>query len=227
MENVRHKSSRPKGSEEENRILASFYSDTEVQRNILRCPNVYPVIQQLLGAAGSEDDKDTVKLVYAGLIFNLPQSQDQPWHQDGVPLFPEDANAADIQASVPPYALNVFIPLENKDGAAELGPTEFLPGSHRWRASQLEQVNEIAQDKAIDDASDVISPILKQGDVLIYDYRVCHRGTSNLRKWNVCCTSDSVQRDTRKILYLLYARPWFSDHVNFDYTHGAESLWSR
>jgi hypothetical protein len=215
------------GNNLENPIsLASFYSDMEIQQNIIHCPKVYPVIQQLLGATRCDNDTNPVKLVYAGLIFNLPQSQDQPWHQDGVALFPDDVNAAAIQASVPPYALNVFIPLETKDAAIERGPTEFLPGSHRWSARQLEQVNGNSETNDLDDTSNVVSPILKQGDVLIYDYRVCHRGTSNLVKCN-SADHDSIKQGTRKILYLMYARPWFTDHVNFDYTQSAESLWSR
>ncbi|KAG7365369.1 phytanoyl-CoA dioxygenase family protein [Nitzschia inconspicua] len=208
------------------KMIDTFYQNTDIQQHILQNPKFYPVIRNLLGGAGS-DDPEAVKLVYAGLIFNLPDSEDQPWHQDGVPLFPEARNTADMQASFPPYALNVFIPLETQDGSIERGPTEFLPGSHQWSAEQLEQVNNSSENA--DNSSDspkAVSPILKQGDVLIYDYRVCHRGTSNL----VSVKDDNKDVDTvqasRRILYLMYARPWFTDHINFDCTKNAESIWS-
>lgn len=211
-------------SQNEKNILASFYSNPQTQQVILQNPKVYPVIQNLLGAMGQTEE--AVKLVYAGLIFNMPHSDDQPWHQDGVPLFPEASNSADMQASFPPYALNVFIPLETSDGAVERGPTEFLPGSHQWSAVELQQVNiGSTADSKLDETSNIVSPILKQGDVLIYDYRVCHRGTSNLAQ-EEDTTKDSIGQGTRRILYLMYARPWFTDHINFDYTQSAESIWS-
>jgi ectoine hydroxylase-related dioxygenase (phytanoyl-CoA dioxygenase family) len=55
----------------------------------------------------------------------------------------------------------------------------------------------------------VVAPTLNKGDILIYDYRTCHRGTANV--------STTV---VRPMLYLMYARPWFAEHVNF----GSESL---
>lgn len=225
-------------------LLRNFYKDTTIQQTILQNPKVYPIIRHLLGAAVSNDDDsnndddDALKLVYAGLIFNLPHSDDQPWHQDGAPLFPEARNSTDMQASFPPYALNVFLPLETHDGAVERGPTEFLPGSHRWNAAQLEQVNnntDSSSSHGLEKSSDndVASPILKQGDVLIYDYRVCHRGTSNLERMvegggdTKDGGDEATKVATRRILYLMYARPWFTDHINFDYTKSAASIWSK
>jgi hypothetical protein len=108
----------------------------DVKEKILRNPKLFPVIQNLLGgtaSSGDDNDDDDVKLVYAGLIFSYPGSSDQPWHQDGLPLFPElpQKQSALLQASLPPYALNVFLPLEDEDGSTEKGPTELLPGSHK------------------------------------------------------------------------------------------------
>jgi len=255
-----------------------------IGREILRNPKLYPVIQNLLGGGGGDDDDDSdndnedddVKLVYAGLIFSYPGSCDQPWHQDGMPLFPElpGDQSAMLQASFPPYALNVFLPLEDDDGSVERGPTEFLPGSHKWTSGLDERLRLATEptsdggDKKIDsdsetngdsdkndDCSDedaIVAPVLKQGDALIYDYRVCHRGTANLfgklEALKNCSTTDTngstaskkskkkkkPRNDdndddiagTRRILYLMYARPWFTDHVNFDYTKSAESLFN-
>ena len=250
----------------------------DAKQSILRNPKIFPVIQNLLGgAASSGDDDDDVKLVYAGLIFSYPGSCDQPWHQDGMPLFPElpQKQSALLQSTLPPYALNVFLPLEDEDGSTEKGPTELLPGSHRWTSpderlgSIVENINDEENeeesdtgdasgssdddDDIIHDGKSIIAPVLKQGDALIYDYRVCHRGTANLfgkleaatnhseptntnadtihsrkkhgKKKKAKKDSENDIDGTRRILYLMYARPWFTDHVNFDYTKNAKSLW--
>ena len=153
---------------------------------------------------------DNVKLVYSGLIFNWPGSSTQPWHQDGQPLFPESQNSVQIQASIPSYAINVFVPLSNEDGEIERGPTEFLTGSHLW--SSTTDFDELSNPNKT-----TVGPALHQGDVLMYDYRVCHRGTANLSQ---------IENDNpRRILYLMFSRPWFDDHINFDYTKSSKSLW--
>jgi ectoine hydroxylase-related dioxygenase (phytanoyl-CoA dioxygenase family) len=247
----------------------------DAKQAILRNPKLFPVIQNLLGGTTSSgDDDDDVKLVYAGLIFSYPGSCDQPWHQDGMPLFPEFKQSALLQSTLPPYALNVFLPLEDEDGSTEKGPTELLPGSHKWTSpderlkSIVENINDEEDEESdtrdasgssdddgdiIRDGKSIIAPVLKQGDALIYDYRVCHRGTANLFGKLEAATNHSEPSNTnadamyarkkqgkkkkakkeieidiggtRRILYLMYARPWFTDHVNFDYRKNAKSLW--
>lgn len=155
-------------------------------------------------------EEHTPKLVYAGWIFSFPGSDDQPWHQDGIPLFPGDG----IAPNLPPYAINVFIPMRDQDGSLKAGPTEFVVGSHRMDVGQAMEATKNDRD---DVASPCIAcPVLNQGDMLVYDYRICHRGTSNL--------THVLERDeemtngegrVRNILYLMYARPWFQEHMNF------------
>jgi ectoine hydroxylase-related dioxygenase (phytanoyl-CoA dioxygenase family) len=149
-------------------------------------------------------------LVYVGLILSFPGSEDQPWHQDGMPLFSED----DFDSSdLPPYALNIFLPLTDQDMSVEVGPTEFIPGSHIMTEQQAMSIVEGSEQTG---PLTVVSPVVRSGDALIYDYRVCHRGTSNLT--HVC-----DQGKVRKILYLMYARPWFKEHLNF----GTENLFDQ
>ncbi len=74
-----------------------------------------PIIHSLLG-------KDA-KLIYAGLILSFPNSADQPWHQDGTSLFDDVEFPIETSSHLPPYALNIFVPLD--DVIAEVGPTEF------------------------------------------------------------------------------------------------------
>lgn len=175
----------------------------QTKKNSLFHSLLWPLIQDLLG-------KDA-ELVYIGLIPSFPNSEDQPWHQDGCTLFPEAP--PELGDSLPPYALNVFLPL--LDITEELGPTEFWLASHctnEARDTFLSSNGGAAttvNDDMIDKNKNIVAPLIQTGDALIYDYRVCHRGTSNL--------STNI---TRPMLYLMYARPWFKEHLNF----GTEQL---
>ena len=51
--------------------------------------------------------------------------------------------------------------------------------------------------------SEVFAPELPVGDYLVYDQRTVHRGVPN------------TSGIDRPILYLLFARPWFKEHLNF------------
>jgi hypothetical protein len=182
---------------------------------VLNNPWLMPLIRSTLG--------DSVQLVYSGLILSFPGSLDQPWHQDGHPLFPEQLeDEGDIQ-ELPPYALNVFVPVTSIESA--LGPTEFWVGSHkesnfrlvqsvlssttstRSSSTSLSSTDDGRRFPNLQDPSQptgMVAPSLSKGDILIYDYRICHRGTQNVSPNTV-----------RPMLYLMYARPWFAEHVNF------------
>jgi len=164
---------------------AQPFNDDKVVSNAF----IKPVVNSLLG--------DDAKLVYAGLILSFPGSSDQPWHRDGTALF-TDAEFS-LDQSLPPYALNVFIPLD--DVTSDVGPTEFCVGSH-YRKKAIEVMKHI--ENGNESSANIIGPLLKTGDALIYDYRVCHRGTQNLAK-----------KKTRPMLYLMFSRPWFFEHINF------------
>ena len=154
--------------------------------NVLR-----PLVDRVLG--------DDAKLAYVGLVSSGPGSVAQPWHADGVPLFP---GANDL----PAHALNCFAPIVNV--SRRMGPTEFVPASHK--PGPVARALEAALQRGREPA-DVFSPELSVGDVLVYDQRTVHRGVPNRT------TTE------RPILYLLFARPWFREHINF----GATSLYDR
>ncbi len=160
------------------------FSNDEVIANKV----ILPIIHSLLGKSA--------RLVYTGLILSFPNSANQPWHQDGTALFDED-DGFTSNMHLPPYALNVFVPLDDVD--EKIGPTEFILGSHYGNVAK-----KIIQEPPNNQDVSAIGPLLNIGDVLIYDYRVCHRGTSNL----------SLEK-TRPMIYLMYARPWFYEHLNF------------
>lgn len=135
-------------------------------------------------------------LVYAGWIFSLPDSADQPWHQDGSPLFDKGTEF------LPSYAINVFVGLHDEK-LLELGPTEFIIGSQC-----------LEPNATMNKVESVISAVLGRGDILLYDYRICHRGTSNLSQPKED-DKDTSPDGIRQVLYRMYARPWFREHLNF------------
>ena len=49
----------------------------------------------------------------------------------------------------------------------------------------------------------VVAPLLRRGDAVVYDQRTVHRGTANR------------STETRPVLYLLFARPWYQETLNF------------
>ena len=78
----------------------------------------WPLIQRLLG--------ENAVLLTAGIVMAYPIETPVPlgWHRDGPHLY---------QAHLPPHAFNVMVPL--CDCSEELGPTEYVPGSHVYGAS--------------------------------------------------------------------------------------------
>ena len=79
---------------------------------------------------------DDCVLSYVGLVLSFPGSSNQPFHEDGTPLFfqepspPSSASSSSSYAhsavQCPSHAINVFLPLQDITEAQ--GPTEFLPG---------------------------------------------------------------------------------------------------
>ena len=78
----------------------------------------WPLIQRLLG--------ENAVLLTAGVVMAYPIESPVPlgWHRDGPHLY---------DMHLPPHAFNVMVPLCDCD--EELGPTEYVPGSHIYGAS--------------------------------------------------------------------------------------------
>jgi hypothetical protein len=92
-----------------------------------------------------------------------------------------------IDRLLPTTAVTVVIPLLEMNKVN--GTTELWLGSHR------------DQNRVSDEYS--VEPVVHEGSCVIWDFRLLHGGTAN--------------RGTvpRPILYLVYCRPWFLDHVNY------------
>lgn len=140
---------------------------------------VWPVLKGLLKA----QDTDGTNMVHkAGVVIAQPGATDQPWHPDG------------HQSGL----FNVFIPLVPV--TQDNGPTQLQPGSQVLVDEDLA----IPLFWAYDDAEvPPVSPSLAAGELLIFDYRVTHRGTAN------------PSTESRPVAYLVYARPGVKDNYSF------------
>ncbi|HLH97365.1 MAG TPA: phytanoyl-CoA dioxygenase family protein [Xanthobacteraceae bacterium] len=118
------------------------------------------------------------------IVVSYPGAAMQQIHRDHGHLF---ASEPDIGPNLPVYAVNVGVPLIDVD--LEIGPTGVWPTSHRW-----------APNVEADPAAVSVCPI-KRGDCILIDYRTLHTGMPNR----------SAQ--VRPILYMVYARGWFSDEA--------------
>lgn len=141
---------------------------------------VWPVLQSLVDA----QEEDGTNLVHkAGVVIAEPgTSTDQPWHPDG------------HQKGL----FNVFLPLVPV--TQDNGPTQFQPGSQVLVDPDLA----IPLFWMYDDAEvPPVSPCVGAGEVLIFDYRVTHRGTAN------------PSAASRSVAYLVYACAGLEDDYSF------------
>jgi len=99
----------------------------------------------------------------AGCVVSLPRALTQSWHSDGA------------EAGL----FNVFVPLLSLTRAN--GPTELRPGTH------------LHQGLARGHVAPREAPLLRAGEMLLFDYRVRHRGLAN----------DS--EEPRPVAYVTYA----------------------
>lgn len=121
-----------------------------------------------------------------GAVVSLPGAEAQHVHRDFGGLFPE----VGLDAMLPPYAITAVVPLIDVDEVT--GTTVVWPGSHRQRTPANDY-----------EPAQALWPKMCAGDVLLMDYRLVHGGSAN------------VSTAPRPILYMVYYRPWFRDHVNY------------
>ncbi len=138
-------------------------------------PIVMPLVHELLGS--QHILSSVVK------VMSLPGDTSQHLHRDHPPLFDKG-----IDKLLPPHALKLYIPLSQCNKLN--GSTTFFTQSHN-------------QSIEINDDTTGYTPELIPGDIILFDYRLHHRGTAN------------NSQQTRQILFLSYSRHWFLDAVNF------------
>jgi ectoine hydroxylase-related dioxygenase (phytanoyl-CoA dioxygenase family) len=134
-----------------------------------------------------------LKLIHLSLLAATPGSSDQSWHADG--------GHTSLEQHHPCHCFNVFLPLQ--DTPHSMGPTEIRPAFHYLTRGQSLARN-ILLAKYRKTLIPLVWPALYQGDVLIFDYRILHRGRANIRRLQ-----------NRNYLVFTYAQPWFCDVLNF------------
>ncbi|MAF08947.1 dioxygenase [Candidatus Poribacteria bacterium] len=137
-----------------------------------------------------------------------PGRPDQTLHADWLPVpLPEDV-ASDPRVKVPAFITTAHFYLD--DMTEELGPTTFVPGSHRSGRSPNGDTQWLGQSEQ--------SILCKAGDAVSFRSEVWHRGTAN------------VSDDTRHLLQVHYAHrmitqkyPPYLNRFQFDETILAEA----
>jgi ectoine hydroxylase-related dioxygenase (phytanoyl-CoA dioxygenase family) len=129
-------------------------------------------------------------VINKSLVVSSPGALDQAWHSDG----PHISATEDL----PCHCLNVFVPLVNV--TEQNGPTQFRPGSvNMTRNLKVEMLKAMAR-KTL---RPIEGPTLSMGSVLLFDYRVLHRGTANRTA------------QPRPVLVYTFAKPFYRDTLNF------------
>ena len=123
----------------------------------------------------------------------------------GIGGISDDIAAHGQHPLLPPHCVNVFVPLV--DITAHNGGTEFCLGSHKLTVDGGADV--MWQDSGHKDAigfdGTPVAPTFCAGSVLLFDYRVLHRGLAH----------EGLPNERRPVLYFTYARRWFFDTENF------------
>lgn len=118
------------------------------------------------------------------LVLSDSGAMDQGWHADGPHMSVEEV--------LPCHCLNVFIPLV--DVTAANGPTSFRPESHHMTIDLKKKFLAAFMKKTL---KPVCTPELRKGSILLFDYRVLHRGTAN------------TTAEARPILVLTFGKTWY------------------
>lgn len=143
-------------------------------------------------SSNENSDGSDIYLCNFSIVISSPGAMDQGWHADG--------GHVDISKHLPCHCFNVFVPLVDLTNE-KLGPTEIRPGTH-FHTRNLAPMMLAA--KARKTLRPTVTFPLRAGNMLVFDYRVLHRGKANT-------TLDC----SRPILVMTYARTWFKDRLNF------------
>lgn len=146
------------------------------------------LVPPLLGKSSWDD----VKITNFSFVVSTPGATTQGWHADG--------GHVSLEEHKPCHCFNVFIPLCDMP-SLEWGPTELRPGSHYYTRNLAPMLLAARCRKEL---RPTVAPLLNQGDVLIFDYRILHRGLANLTK-----------EHNRAVLVLTVSEKWFDDRLNF------------
>ena len=145
---------------------------------------------------------------YCGALpsFSSPGSKDDcemkksdygPWHRDTYSLF----GCEEQDQGLPPFYLTLIVPLQ--EVTQDLGPTEFVIGSHTSSWSDA-----LKEGKA---GLDHLLATSKRGDCVLFDGRMIHRGTP--------CRSTIP----RRAVYMVFHKKWYADYIDSQFSASANA----
>ena len=173
---------------------------------------------------------------HVGTIDAQPGAEAQYWHADGEYLPNDDAGARGYNGvaghDLPAFAVNMFTPLLPRRMGPEHGPTEFCVGTSHLRGHDTERDLPVRDPDLLATDDGIVEdlqefewhvergheadcpehlhriPLMREGDALLFDYMLTHRGGAN-----------RSQRSNRSMVFATYSRRWFRD-TNFDTDFG-------
>ena len=165
-----------------NRYEMAYKMDHEDFAIVPQCDAIMKVVREILG--------DDCIIINRSLVVSKPGAETQAWHSDGPHL--------SVTRDLPCHCLNVFVPLVDVDDAN--GPTEMRPGSVSLTRDLKKAYMKAFLTKKL---RAVDAPNLEKGSVLLFDYRILHRGKAN------------TTPTPRPVLVYTFAKPTYIDNMNF------------
>lgn len=123
-----------------------------------------------------------------GCIVTMPGAGDQAVHADCPHIFDH--------AQLPPHYINMFG--IGRNSGFDIGQTAFIRGSHKLQECAIFTENKAEMNRHL------VRPHLKAGDIVMFDCRILHFGTSN--------SGDAW----RPVVYTNYWREFYEDPKNWD-----------
>ena len=140
------------------RFEMPFMMDHPAFDHVAKHPEILALVKSILG--------EEIHIVNRSLVISLPGAADQSWHSDG----PHVSMTQDL----PCHCLNVFVPLVDVHDLN--GPTSFRPASQYYTRDLSKLFMKAFMKKQL---HPIESPNLDKGSILLFDYRVLHRGLAN------------------------------------------------
>jgi len=163
-------------------------------KEFVQSPFLLPVIEAVVNAKRLE-------INMFSSVTSLPGAPTQHWHRDAGALFEYD----EFPYSLPCHGALMFVPLV--DLVKENGATEFYPKAHHQCHSKDRTDLHDGGNRQL-----LVCPFVKErmmvtgkrGTVILFDYRMLHRGGPN--------NSD----EPRSVMYLSWVREWWVDRINYN-----------
>jgi ectoine hydroxylase-related dioxygenase (phytanoyl-CoA dioxygenase family) len=154
---------------------------------------------------------------HSGTLNAQPGAPPQAWHADAEYLYGDRSfdEYGVAGQDLPPFAISMFTPL--LEMTYDHGPTEFCLGTAHFRGHHLSTLPVTDEDLLENGVVASLhrwdsklkgtpcpeafrrTPLLRLGDVVLFDYMLSHRGGPN------------QSNDLRSMLFTVYSRKWYKD----------------